>query len=95
MAVCTSSRSNDPELVPEGYPSTAFDAEEAPDLVSGVFGASRIEVEPWDAPLVQLNSPEEVAAYARSHLLPPTVAEAVNPPLTLTKRGCLVWARCK
>jgi ubiquinone/menaquinone biosynthesis C-methylase UbiE len=33
---CTSARSNDPELVPEGYPGTSFDAEEAADLVASV-----------------------------------------------------------
>jgi len=93
LAVCTSSRRNDPELVPHGYPRTPFDAEEAPDVVAEVFGGSNIEVERWDAPLVQLSDRGEVAAYARSHLLPPSAAEAVDPPLTLTKRGCLVWAR--
>src|ERR1035437_8565037 len=39
LAACTSSRSNDPELVPQGYPRTTFDAEEAADIVSEVFGA--------------------------------------------------------
>ena len=93
LAACASSRTNDPELVPEGYPSTTFDAEEAADIVSEVFGASNVEVERWDAPLVRLSDRDEVAAYARTHLLPPSVVEEVNPPLTLTKRGCVVWAR--
>ena len=93
LAACASSRTNDPELVPDGYPRTTFDAEEAADIVSDVFGASNVEVERWDAPLVQLADREEVAAYARSHLLPPAVVEAVTPPVTLTKRGCLVWAK--
>jgi Methyltransferase domain len=93
LAACASSRTNDPELVPHGYPRTTFDAEEAADIVSDVFGASSVEVERWDTPLVQLSNLDDVAAYARSHLLPPTVVQAVNPPLTLTKRGCLVWAR--
>ncbi|MDR3651294.1 MAG: class I SAM-dependent methyltransferase [Acidimicrobiales bacterium] len=93
LAACASSRTNDPELVPYGYPRTSFDAEEAADIVSDVFGASNVELERWDAPLVQLTDREEVAAYARSHLLPPTVVEAVTPPVTLTKRGCLVWAK--
>ncbi|HEY5025910.1 MAG TPA: class I SAM-dependent methyltransferase [Acidimicrobiales bacterium] len=93
LAACASSRTNDPELVPGGYPRTTFDAEEAADIVSDVFGVSNVEVERWDAPLVHLDDREEVAAYARSHLLPPSVAEAVIPPVTLTKRGCLVWAR--
>jgi len=93
LAACASSRTNDPELVPDGYPRTTFDAEEAVDIVSEVFDSSNVEVERWDAPLVRLGDREEVAAYARSHLLPPSAAEAVRAPLTLTKRGCVVWAR--
>jgi SAM-dependent methyltransferase len=93
LAACASSRSNDPELVPDGYPRTTFDAEEAADITAAVFGPEHIEVERWDAPLVRLHDGEEVAAYARSHLLPAATADTVDPPLTLTKRGCLVWAR--
>ncbi|HVA03930.1 MAG TPA: class I SAM-dependent methyltransferase [Acidimicrobiales bacterium] len=93
LAACASSRTNDPELVPYGYPRTTFDAEEAAEIVSDVFGASNVEVELWDAPLVQLADREEIASYARSHLLPSTVVDAVTPPVTLTKRGCLVWAK--
>jgi SAM-dependent methyltransferase len=94
FVACTSSRSNDPELVPNGYPRTTFDAEEAGDLVADVFGASNTEIERWDTPLVHLRDRDEVAAYALSHLLSASTVEAVRPPLTLTKRGCLVWARC-
>jgi len=93
LAACASSRTNDPELVPGGYPRTTFDAEEAPDVVSEVFGISNVEVERWDMPVVLLNDRVEVAAYARSHLLPGHLAEEVDPPLTLSKRGCLVWAK--
>ncbi len=93
VAVCASARSSDPELVPGGYPATSFDAEEAAELVADVFGAGAVEVERWDEPLVRLADRDEVAAYARSHLLPAGVADAVVPPLTLTKRGCLVWVR--
>jgi SAM-dependent methyltransferase len=93
LVTCASSRTTDPELVPHGYPGTTFDAEEAPEIVSDVFGTSNVEVERWDAPLVQLANREEVAAYARSHLLPRTVIDSVAPPVTLTKRGSLIWAR--
>lgn len=95
LVVCASSRRNDPELVPDGYPRTTFDAEEAPEIVSGVFGESGVEIDRWDVPVVRLEDRLEVAEYARSHLLPPAVVEAVDPPLTLTKRGCLVWARSR
>jgi SAM-dependent methyltransferase len=93
LACCAASRRNDPELVPAGYPPTTFDAEEAADLVADVFGPGSVEVDRWDAPLVDLVDRDEVEAYARSHLLPPGTAAGVDPPLTLTKRGCLVWAR--
>jgi SAM-dependent methyltransferase len=93
LVACASSRSNDPELVPDGYPRTTFDAEEAADITAEVFGAEQVEVERWDAPLVRLHDRDEVAAYAHSHLLPATIVDTVEPPLTLTKRGCLVWAR--
>jgi SAM-dependent methyltransferase len=93
LAACASSRANDPELVPGGYPPTSFDAEEAAAIVTDVFDGDQVEVERWDRPLVQLHDRDEVARYARSHLLPPSIVESVMPPLTLTKRGCLVWAR--
>jgi SAM-dependent methyltransferase len=92
LAACAASRWNDPELVPAGYPPTTFDAEDAEELVAEVFGAANIEVERWDEPMVTLRDREEIVAYARSHLLPADVAARVSSPLTLTKRGCLVWA---
>lgn len=87
----TKSRFSDPELVPHGYPATTFDAEEAPNIVASVFGT--VEVERWDGPYNRLPDRAAVLAYARHHSLPATVADRVNTPLTLTKRGCLVWAR--
>ena len=88
-----SARGTDPELVPGGYPRTTFDAEEAADVVADVFGGDATTVERWDAPVVRLHDRAEVAAYARSHLIPADVASAAPAPITLTKRGCLVWAR--
>jgi SAM-dependent methyltransferase len=88
---CTSARNNDPELT-DGYPRTTFDAEEAPDLVRSIFGAD-LKVITWDAPLVRLPDRSAVARYLRSHFLPATHIDRVVPPVTLTKRGCLVIAR--
>ncbi len=85
----TSSRSSDPELT-DGYPPTPFDAEEAPDIVSGVFGD--LDVERWDAPMTLLPDREAVLRFCRSHGLPHEAAERVSPPVWLTKRGCLVYA---
>ena len=79
--------------MPDGYPATTFDAEDAYALVAGVFGDGMTEIERWDEPMVQLHDRDDVLAYARSHLIPIEVAERTAAPLTLTKRGCLVWAR--
>jgi SAM-dependent methyltransferase len=86
----TSARSNDPELVPDGYPPTPFDAEEAPLIVASVFQAA--SAEHWNEPLVTLSTREEVRAYCRHHLLSPERADDVAVPLQLTKRGVLVRA---
>jgi SAM-dependent methyltransferase len=45
VAASTSNRTNDPELLPGGYPRTTFDAEEAEQIVSEVFGPSHVKVE--------------------------------------------------
>ena len=88
---CTSARDNDPELVPEGYPPTSFDAEDAVALVASVFGDA--EAEPWDRVLFPLTTRDEVRAYCRHHHIPPDRAERVALPLWLTKRGVLVRDR--
>ena len=44
---CTAARDNDPEIVPEGYPPTTFDAENGIDIVASVFSDARPER--WDA----------------------------------------------
>jgi SAM-dependent methyltransferase len=89
FAACTASRRNDPELT-DGYPPTPFDAEEAPAIVASVFGG--VEVDAWDGHFTVLPNRDAVLRYCRSHFLPPEAAERVTPPVTLTKRGCLVWA---
>jgi 1-acyl-sn-glycerol-3-phosphate acyltransferase len=86
----TSARSNDPELVPDGYPSTSFDAEDAPRIVTSGFHA--VTAEHWDEPLVTLSTREEVRSYCRHHFVPLERADAVAVPLQLTKRGVLVRA---
>lgn len=90
VAACTASRRSDPELT-DGYPASTFDAEEAKDIVGTVF--AEVEVVSWDAPLTRLPDRETVVAYCRSHLLAPEAADRVEPPVTLTKRGCLIYAR--
>lgn len=89
----TRARLQDVELTPDGYPPSTFDAEEAPQLVASVFGAPAVDVQSWDGPFLVLPDRAAVARYARHHYLPAEVAQRVATPLTLTKRGCLVWAR--
>ena len=86
----TTARTNDPELMTEGYPPSSFDAEEAAGIVAAVFG--NVSVERWDRPVVVLQTRAEVRAYCRSHHIPPVMAEDAVVPLWLTKRGALVRA---
>lgn len=86
----TSSRTSDPELMWEGYPSTSFDAEEAVSIVGAVF--DDVGEERWDQAFFPLTSREEVRAFCRHHFVPPERAEEVELPLWLTKRGVLVRA---
>jgi SAM-dependent methyltransferase len=87
---CTAARNSDPELVPEGYPPTTFDAEEALAIVTSVFEGAHAE--PWDDRFFALESREDVRNYCRHHSLPLDRADAASIPLWLTKRGVLIRA---
>ena len=90
FVAATVSRYDSPELaaVWRPVPST-FDSEEAPEIVASIFGA--VEVDAWDAPLVDLPDRAAVRAYLVARLVPPddaaALAERVDVPITLTKRG--------
>jgi ubiquinone/menaquinone biosynthesis C-methylase UbiE len=88
---CTGARDNDPEIMPEGYPRTSFDAEEAAAIVAPVFGD--VQPERWDRKFFPLRTREEVRAYCRHNYIPAERAETAELPLWLTKRGVLVHAR--
>lgn len=90
FVACASRRDDSPELCPPSTPST-FDAEEAGDVVGSVF--PDVEVGAWDAPLLELTDRDEVRRYLMPHLGDADAADTVDVPLTVTKRGCLVWAR--
>jgi len=87
----TAARDSDPEILPEGYPPTSFDAEEAVSLVASVFHDA--EGEHWDGRFYPLATRDEVRAYCRHNFIPPERAEEAEVPLWLTKRGVLVRAR--
>jgi SAM-dependent methyltransferase len=88
---CTAGRDNDPEIMPEGYPRSSFDAEEAERIVGSVF--ETVDLERWDGMFFALSTRAEVRAYCRHNFIPSERAEQVDLPLWLTKRGVLVRGR--
>lgn len=98
FVTCAPSRYNDPELeavLPDWGSRSTFDAEDAVDIVSQVFDV--VDVERWDAALVSLPDVAAVATFLRGRGLSPDAASraatSFSPPMTVTKRGVLVWAR--
>lgn len=92
------SRYNDPELahlLPSLTPAT-FDAENGPQMVREFFAET--DVERWDGPFVQLPDDEALKLYLRgrgglSEAEIGQAAKRVSVPLTLTKRGALIFGR--
>jgi len=97
LAASAPSRFNDPEL--DAYlppsPPGSFEAENGAELVSAYF--ENLEVERWDVPAMRLPDAEALALYLRGRGLSAAEIAAALPaiptPLTLTKRGLLVYAR--
>jgi SAM-dependent methyltransferase len=96
VAVAAPSRHDSPELahaLPD-HPLT-FDAELAPGMVEDLF--AEVEVERWDAPLLELPDREAVRAYLVGKGVPRERArlagDSVETPLMVTKRGALLFAR--
>jgi SAM-dependent methyltransferase len=96
IAVSAPSRYDSPELahaLPKG-PLT-FDAELAPGLLRELF--KELEVVRWDAPLVELPTARAVRDYLVGKQVAPdqaqAVADATELPLSVTKRGALLFAR--
>ena len=98
FAACAPSMYDSPELqsvLPAyGVPST-FDSESAPEIVGSVFG--EVEIDAWDGPYVHLPDREALALYLRGRRLSSSEVErasnAIDTPLTLTKRGAIFYAR--
>ena len=98
FAACAPSMYDSPELqsVLPGYGvSSTFDSENAPEIVGSVFG--EIEIDAWDGPYVRLPDREALILYLRGRRLTSSAAErasdAIDTPLTLTKRGAVIYAR--
>lgn len=94
FVAATPSRQTDPEFAEfQRQQATTFDAEDAPELVRSVF--QTIEVERWDGPFITLPTRAAVAEYLLGRGTRRTEIEAivrrVDVPLSVTKRGCIVW----
>jgi SAM-dependent methyltransferase len=96
IAVSAPSRHDSPELA-HALPKTplTFDAELAPDFLRELF--EEPEVMRWDAPLIELPTARAVRDYLVGKQVAPdrarAVAEATELPLSVTKRGALLFAR--
>jgi SAM-dependent methyltransferase len=96
VVVAAPSRFDSPELrhALPAEPLT-FDAEIAGDLLAERF--ADVEVERWDAPLLELPDREAVRHYLIGKGVEPRAAEAAaataDVPLTVTKRGAIATAR--
>jgi SAM-dependent methyltransferase len=98
FVACTSSRYNDPEIasvLPGWGEPFSFDAETATASVAHHFKI--IEVIKWDLPAVRLPDAAAVELFLRGRGLGADEASrqaaSWTTPLTVTKRGCLIWAR--
>jgi hypothetical protein len=96
VAVAAPSRDDSPELA-HALPARTltFDAELAPRLLADLF--VEVDVERWDAPLVELPTRAAVRDYligkGVERQIAAAQARAVAVPLSVTKRGALVLAR--
>ena len=101
FAACTPNRDSDPELaraVPGWGAASPFDGEDAELIVASVFAApgDTVRAERWDGLRLTLSSVPEVTArlrvYGLSEAAAADIAATLNLPVTLTKRGCIVYA---
>jgi SAM-dependent methyltransferase len=101
FAACAPNRDSNPELarvLPDWGSSSPFDGEDAPAIVASVFSdpGDVVEVDRWDAPLLTLSAAEEAAAFLRVHGMSDAAAHQASAtldlPITLTMRGCFVYA---
>ncbi len=90
------SRWNDPELEgvdPRWGRPSPFDSEDAPAFVGAMF--ADLEIDRWELVAYRLPNREAIRDYLHAFDVPDWQqrAEAIEPPLEITKRGAHVWAR--
>lgn len=98
FGVCTTSRYDDPEFAGIVPPEeSTFDAELGPGLVASVFGTRDIEIQRWDLPGYVLPDADAIRHYLNGRFVPADAVERaateLRTPLTVTKRGAIIFAR--
>lgn len=100
FAACAANRDTDPELadvIPSWGAASTFGGEDAEAIVASVFDApgDTVTADRWDGLLVTLSSVPDAVACLRVYGLSETsaarAAATLELPLTLTKRGCIVY----
>jgi SAM-dependent methyltransferase len=96
FVAATPSRYTDPEFADVQPPeATTFDAEDATEMIAEIF--VDVETEKWDGPFITLPTSSAVADYLFGRGMERSESEAVGRkvtvPLSVTKRGSLVWGR--
>jgi SAM-dependent methyltransferase len=99
FAACAPSRSDDPELAPflAHRAGETFDSDMAPELIGRFFEVVRVDA--WDMPIYRLPDAQALWNHVIATSLIPDpdearrVAEKLEYPLWLTKRGATVWGR--
>jgi SAM-dependent methyltransferase len=101
FVACSANRNSTPELadvLPLWGEAGTFDGEDSPSIVASVFHSpsDQVEVVTWDAPMHTLADPIYAAAFLRAMGMSDKGASAaaaeLELPMTLTMRGCFVYA---
>jgi len=101
FVACSANRNSTPELsnvLPLWGESGTFDGEDSPSIVASVFNEpnDQVDVVRWDAPMHTLVDLPYAAAFLRTMGLSDKGAAAaaaqLELPMTLTMRGCFVYA---
>ncbi len=102
FVACSANRDSTPELstvLPFWGQAGTFDGEDSAPMVASVFNGPQDEVEVvrWDTPMHTLGDSTHAAAFLRTMGMSQEGATAsantLELPLTLTMRGCFVYAK--